>query len=183
MENRHVIMHPTYGYVSKDYTYAGPNLQDAELFSDEDLLVILGVLSGGLAAQEMVIMSATEAQALSQSQMMIKDGLEYMQGFKPEQYMETIKPELEKGIEYMQDLRPELEKGIETIKPELEGGIEYMQDLRPELEKGIETIRPELERGMEYIQDLIPEQYIDSFVDGIHELEKYNQMHEIFQQQ
>ena len=251
MGNQHVIMHPKYGYVSKDYTYAGPNLQDAELFSDEDLLVILSVLSGGLAAQEMVIMSATEAQALSQSQMMMKDGLEYLRDLRPEEAIseiqDAIQPQLDKGLDYMENLRPELEKGFEQLKPELEKGVDYIQDNAPEwrtrIEEGADYIKdnaPEwksrIEEGVDYIQDNAPEwrsrieesfqymqeklpawqsnieqgieylpdmitdlhsqmdshlqqiqdltsgEYIDNFVDGLHELNQNNAMNTINQQ-
>ena len=172
MENRHVIMHPTYGYVSKDYTYAGSNLQDAELFSDEDLLVILGILSGGLAAQEMVIMSATEAQALSQSELMLTEGIEYLRDLRPaeaiSEIQDAIQPQLNKGLDYMENLRPELEKGFEQLKPELEKGAEYIKDNAPEwrsrIEEGADYIqdnapewRSRIEEGAEYIKDNAPE--------------------------
>lgn len=41
MQKPHVVLHPSHGYVNKDHEYAGYNLQEAERFSDEDLLVFL----------------------------------------------------------------------------------------------------------------------------------------------
>ena len=73
-----------------------------------------------------------------------------MQGLRPEQYIETIKPELEKGIDYMENLRPELEKGFEQLKPELEKGVDYTKanDLqKKELAKNYATV-PAIHRIM-----------------------------------
>lgn len=60
MKKRHAIMNPAYGYLNAESEYAGFDLQDAALFTDEDVDQLLD--EGPLTRDDISIVSFTEDQ-------------------------------------------------------------------------------------------------------------------------